>query len=109
MRSSKALHDIDSDAARARITWFRFSEGGRRELPTTLKYRSVARFDEDPNNTLGSWDVLVRFADPPAYEHPSLATVSFLSENAPMQLLHAGSRFELTEGRKVVARVQIVE
>ena len=109
MQPSESVENVEREAARATITWFRFEEGGRRELPRVPHFRSVVRFDEDPNRRLGAWDVEVRFEDPPSYGRPSLATVSFLAEGAPSQLLHVGSRFELTEGRKVVARGQVVQ
>jgi hypothetical protein len=109
MRPSESLENVDREEARATITWFRFEEGGRRQLPRVSHYRSVVRFDEDPNRRLGAWDVELRFEDPPSYGRPSLATVSFLAEGGPNQLLHVGSRFELTEGSKVVARGQVLK
>jgi len=71
-------------------------------------YRSVARFDADPNRILGSWDIELHFDDPPAYGTTSVATVAFSSSDAPARLLRPGSTFDLTEGRKVVARGEIV-
>ncbi len=109
MRPSESVENVEREAARAMITWFRFEEGGRRELPRVPLYRSVVRFDEDPNRRLGAWDFEVQFEDPPSHERSSVATVSFLAEGAPSQLLHVGSRFELTEGRKVVARGEIIQ
>ncbi|HEY0613736.1 MAG TPA: hypothetical protein VGC96_03805 [Candidatus Elarobacter sp.] len=108
VQSSRAQHTAAQGGAKAQITWFRHAQGGRRQLPSVSTYRSVARFDDDPNYSLGTWDVEVRFVKPPGYERPSPAIVSFLSEEAPNQLLHAGSRFELTEGPKVVARGEVL-
>jgi len=76
-------------------------------LPSGSIYRSPARFDDDPNRTLGSWDIELRFDRPPAYGTATVAAVSFASSDAPTQLLHPGSTFELTEGSKVVARGEV--
>jgi hypothetical protein len=66
------------------------------------------RFDEDPNRTLGAWDIELRFDSPPVVGTPSTAIVSFSSNDAPRQLLRPGSTFELSEGKKVVARGEVV-
>lgn len=36
------------------------------------------------------------------------ATLSFISDKAPYEVLRAGSRFELTEGKKIVAQGVVV-
>ena len=93
----------ENDSVEAEIRWLRTSEGGRKSLPTVGEYRSIARFEDDPNAVLGTWDVRVEFLDTPSIERPTRTRISFVSVDAPRRLLHAGSRFELTEGRKVVA------
>jgi hypothetical protein len=42
-----------------------------------------------------------------AIAYPLVGTMSFIAKNAPNQLLRSGTRFELTEGRKVVATGEI--
>ena len=94
-------HSVEAD-----ISWLSPTEGGRKNLPTVTVYRTVPRFEEDPNGVRGTWDMNVEFLTAPS-EAVQSARVSFVSEAAPHELLHSGSRFELTEGRKVVARGRV--
>lgn len=99
---------VPHGAARAVVRWFRATEGGRHDLPKSRRYRSVIRFDDDPNKTRGSWDVELTLHSTPRYDAESSATISFLTGGAPQGLFRIGSGFELTEGRKIVARGKIV-
>ena len=99
---SESVENVEREAAGATVTCFVLKKVDRRELPAVAHYRSVVRFGEDPNRRFGAWDVEFGFEDPPIYGCPTLTTVSLLAEGAPNQLLHVGSRFELTEGRRVV-------
>jgi hypothetical protein len=86
------------------ITWVGADRGGRRAPPLKREYRSVPRFSADPNGCLGSWDVNIVFKRTPnARTKKSTVTMSFLSRAAPRVLLTPGTRFELTEGPRVVA------
>jgi hypothetical protein len=105
---TRASHQAAEKPVRARIRWFSFAQGGRRRLPSVSLYRSAVRFDADPNRTLGTWDIELRFDRPPAVGAESTAIVSFRSNDAPRELLRPGSAFELTEGKKVVARGEVV-
>jgi hypothetical protein len=96
------------ESANIGITWLRFDQGGRRRLPTRDHYRSVIQFDDDPNRTLGNWDVDVQFEEPPTYASSSPAKMAFISAGAPLHLLHTGSRFELSEGRKIVGHGRVL-
>jgi hypothetical protein len=82
--------------------------GGRRRLPTRDHYWSVVRFDDDPNRTLGDWDVDVQSEEPPTYASSSPAKMTFISVGAPLPLLHTGSRFKLSEGRKIAAHGRVL-
>ena len=93
----------ENETVEAEIRWLGLAEGGRKSLPTVREYRSIVRFEDDPNAVLGTWDVRVEFLDEPTLELPNPSRLGFVSADAPRQLLHSGSRFELTEGRKVVA------
>lgn len=93
--------------ALADITWLTFDQGGRRALPTTQPYRCIIRFQDDPNRKFGTWDVEVEFVERPRVGRRSKATLSFISDAAPIRLLRGGSRFELTEGPKVVAQGEV--
>ena len=95
------------ESVMAVLTWVSPNVGGRKTPPTVRCYRSLSRFDEDPNWSRGVWDILVEFIDLPTFEAPSKVRISFASPGAPTDLLHTGNRFELREGKKVVARGQI--
>ncbi|HWE02758.1 MAG TPA: hypothetical protein VG326_10140 [Tepidisphaeraceae bacterium] len=88
----------------AMISWISAEAGGRAQLPTGPTYSTVARFEEDERWPESAWSLVVdfqkRFKDPRLV----LATVRFLNQSAPGILLHAGSRFELFEGRRRVAK-----
>jgi hypothetical protein len=85
----------------ARIVWLSASEGGRKTPPSGARYIAPALFVGRLD--LNSWslvvDLLVRFSDPTEW----IATVRFLSPEAPSELLSDGARFELMEGSKRVA------
>lgn len=53
---------------------------------------------------MGMWDVLVRFEKFPTPDDlECYAYVSFISPEGPTQFLRPKSRFELAEGKKIVA------
>lgn len=109
MRQARSQKGEQRREVSAEIRWLTPLEGGRKNLPAARTYRSVPRFDEDPNGVRGVWDINVEFVDMPTSTRPSMARIYFLSEKAPADLLHSGSRFHLTEGRKVVARGQVCD
>lgn len=91
-----------TDTALAIIKWLPVDAGGRR-APAGPNYRCVARFDADPNYSRGHWSFAVMNAwdlDDPGV---SLATVGFLADGAPADLLGEDSHFDLMEGPRVVA------
>ena len=96
-----------SQTAEAIIEWLPPEQGGRR-TPAGHRYRCVVRFDADPNWELGTWTFGI--VDGRATDDPltTLATVAFVVEGAPTQLLAEGARFDLLEGAKVVATGVIV-
>ena len=89
---------------RAMISWTSAADGGRKQPPSGPSYSTLVRFEEDTASAQGDWSLVVesekRFKDPRFL----LANVRFLVDAAPHQLLHSGSRFELFEGRKRVAK-----
>jgi hypothetical protein len=98
---------------RAKIRWLSEAEGGRKAPPTGPKYAAPARFgdisDRWPNE---AWSLVVEFVEPPDVSLETKASVWLLvgdEPNAPNHLLHLGSRFDLFEGYKLVARGEIVE
>lgn len=95
---------------RARITWLTEEQGGRTVLPGERRYATIARFpDDSPDWPDGAWTVVVDFDTPPSEQgNPSLGFARFLMENAPQHKLHAGSRFQLHEGLRRVATVEVL-
>jgi hypothetical protein len=96
---------------RAKITWLPNVAGGRRALPSRHRYVTVARFPEEGEH----WhddarSVVVTFPIPPSEQgSPALAEVEFLSAEAPRARLAPGRQFELCEGARTVARVEVVK
>jgi hypothetical protein len=97
---------IEKTGVKAHIHWLSEAEGGRKNLPTSLRYTTVARFSsqkEWPNN---AWSIVAEFSELPTFD--SAARVKFLVDEAPHELLQTGATFELLEGHKVVATVQVL-
>jgi len=79
-------------------------------LPDTHKYITVARFEEDKDTwEKEAWSVFLEFSVTPAKQgNPSHGTAKFLMENAPVERLRRGRKFEMYEGRSKVAEVEIL-
>jgi hypothetical protein len=91
------------------VYWVPTEAGGRRTLPQPGLYSTVARFEDEETWPHEAWSVVLdidRFYRGGRYAHGS---IQFLSENAPQHLLHGGSRFELLEGKRRVAKGVVLE
>jgi hypothetical protein len=97
---------IEETGVKASIHWLSEAEGGRKHLPTSLRYSSVARFPQQQDWPTNAWSVVTEFSEPPS--HDSLAQVRFLVEDGPRDWLTPGTTFELLEGSKVVAKAQVL-
>lgn len=100
-----------SSEVKAIVRWLPESRGGRRAPPPptpTMGYSSPARFESDPTASKGVWSV--RLFDAIELHGPEVIDVriEFLMPEAPHELLREGERFELMEGRKVVAKGVVV-
>jgi hypothetical protein len=95
----------------AKVHWVSPQEGGRTSLPTGKKYSTIARFPEDTGTWLQeAWSIVLEFDEPPSAQgNPSMAKARFLAGKAPVDRLKPGHAFELYEGKKKVAMVEIVE
>ena len=95
----------------AKVHWIPSEEGGRTSLPTGKRYATVSRFAEYASAWLQeAWSIVLEFDEPPSAQgNPSIARAWFLAEKAPVDRLKPGRAFELYEGKKKVARVQVVE
>jgi hypothetical protein len=98
-----------TNAATARIQWLSPTEGGPARLPE-VKFTSPARFEIQGDDWFRElWSLAVEFLGPPDESRSQLATVRFLVEEAPHEWLAVGSRFEILEGLRVVAKGTIVQ
>ena len=98
-----------SRVVRARIVWVPAASGGRQALPPGPIYSTVSRFVEQGARwTEESWSLVVQFSEGRPTAAETFASVQFLSPQAPHEWLHPGSRFELLEGRRVVAYGEVV-
>lgn len=95
---------------RALITWLTESKGGRKALPAGLRYVTVARFPEDGENwTQQAWSVVATFSIPPSEQgSPSTGDVRFLVDEAPRERIAPDRHFDLYEGGRRVAVVQVL-
>jgi hypothetical protein len=56
-----------------------------------------------------AWSLVLEFNSPPDEALCMITDVGFLSPDGPMRLLHVGRVFELFEGRRLVARGEVLE
>lgn len=96
-------------STRAKVNWLSADEGGRSELPSTHRYVTISRFpDDDDGWPDGAWSVVLDFDTSPAEQgNPSYGRASFLMDTAPQDRLRAGQQFDLYEGLKKVATVEL--
>lgn len=94
-----------SHEVRAIIRWVPVSRGGRQSPPaTSVGYCAPVRFESDPREEAGAWSLRITQSNPLRDSEVIDARVAFLFPDAPHRLLKEGERFELLEGRKVVAK-----
>ena len=92
------------------LFWLRSSEGGRKHLPTRNQYSTVIRFcDPALQNGSSTWSVVLVLRNLNTPCLTMLAEMSFLVEQAPVDVLRIGFSFELLEGAKVVAKGVVIE
>lgn len=97
-------------SAAATIDWLGAEEGGREELPTAATHTTVAKFEKLADRwPREAWSVVLTFHVPPNARRGATVSIRMLVEDAPKELLEVGSRFELYEGRRIVARGVVVE
>jgi hypothetical protein len=79
-------------------------------LPQGNQYTSVAKFEEDKDTwEQEAWSIVLEFDNTPAKQgNPSRGTAKFLVENGPIERLVIGNRFEMYEGKVIVAEVEIL-
>jgi hypothetical protein len=94
---------------KASVRWLKETEGGRAIPPPRPKYSTVARFPEEGAELPDiAWSLVLEWSTSPDINGTMIVDVRFLSPDAPAALLHAGAVFELYEGRRCVARGEIL-
>src|SRR3954462_36701 len=91
-----------------KICWIQEENGGPKNLPTRPRYTAPARFEEDNRWPTESWSLVVNFKEEASDPDCWIADVHFLVEDAPVHLLHPGSRFELYAGRHTIANGEVI-
>lgn len=96
--------------ANAKINWIPYKKGGRQNLPSGKRYSTVAKFKDIeskwPNE---AWSIVAEFIKTDKESFYSIVEIKFLAEeDAPQYLLYPGSKFELFEGRKLVAYGEVL-
>lgn len=98
---------------KARIHWLSSDAGGRAAPPTGPRYSTVARFEADTSDWSDiAWSIVAEFDVPPTASQETIARIWLLAHDrpgAPEHFLRPGSRFELFEGRKLVATGEVID
>jgi hypothetical protein len=85
-----------------------WSDEKRKSLPTSGQYVTVARFAEDGDAWgADAWSVVLQIRGD-VRAQPCKADAQFLSPEAPEERLRPGIRFELLEGHRVTAIVEVL-
>lgn len=94
---------------KARIRWLSEIEAGRPTPPSGQTFSTVARFLDDVAGWPEvAWSLVLEWSTPPDATGAMVADVKFLSPDAPMSLLQTGAIFELYEGKRCVARGEVM-
>ncbi|ETW94370.1 hypothetical protein [Candidatus Entotheonella palauensis] len=95
----------------AKVYWVPLEKGGRTALPAGKQYATVSCFQEDAESwPQEAWSIVLEFDEPPLKQgNPSMARARFLVDAAPVDRLKPGRAFDLYEGVKRVATVEIIE
>jgi hypothetical protein len=98
-----------TSSIQARVTWVPAALGGRSTPPGAGRYVTVSRFN-DPRADWSdaAWSVVLELHGPADGGGTSRADVKFLVPEAPHDLLRPGTRFDLYEGARRVAQVDVV-
>lgn len=98
-----------SSERKARLRWIAEADGGRSSPPPGPTYATVARFvalaDTWPHE---AWSIVLQIGEQADASGEMIAEIRMLADDAPQELLAAGCRFELFEGRRLVAQGEVL-
>lgn len=96
MKSMKELRAIAKITVDPQAGWNLPTFGSKKPF----RYWAHVHFEKDPTWGQRTWTLLVDLdKDPAAYNGPVTATVYFMAQEAPTELLEEGARFELLCGK----------
>ena len=102
----KGLRLIMKTRMEAYVSWVPFEKGGREKpLPQSTKYCPIIIFPNEEMKGTWSAEILINSMND---NNKAFIDLSFLSPDAPFELLKPGAEFELYEGKKLVARGVII-
>ena len=85
-----------------KIKWTTKEDGGRKlPMAVNIKYCPIITFP-DAAYSIENWSAEI-FVQSQINQYESNAKLSYLSEDAPFELLRVGAEFELREGSRLVA------
>lgn len=91
----------------AHVVWVPFEKGGRQKhLPSNTRYCPIIVFPEAKTDDAWSAEILTNSIND---NNESIIDISFLFSDAPFELLKPGAKFELYEGKKMVASGVLVK
>ncbi|MCC7482951.1 MAG: hypothetical protein IT541_15645 [Hyphomicrobiales bacterium] len=95
---------------KARVKWLCPEEGGYSVPPNVERYAGIAKFAEDDQKWPdGAWTIVITFAEPPVQQGRfSNGVAEFLVEWAPQERLQTAHSFDLYEGLRHVACVELM-
>jgi hypothetical protein len=92
-----------------KICWLSAAEGGREHPPLGPRYSTVARFEKEAAEwPQEAWSIVAEFTHETDESSCVVAEIRLLAHEAPSHLLDPGSKFELYEGHRVVARGEVL-
>lgn len=89
----------------ASISWISFEEGGRKIIPPKgTRYCPLIHLNDEMYCADWSIDFIC-----PNFSKTNVINFKFLAKNAPYHLIKRGEKYEIYEGRKKVAKIDIID
>ena len=105
---TRCLYETMSARTKLHPVLVHWSDEKLGSLPASGQYVTVARFSEDGDSWLdNAWSIVLEIRGD-VRSRPCEAGARFLSPGAPEERLSSGARFELFEGNRVTAVVEVL-